>query len=254
MFSTISGQYFAGHRKPLAGPDGPAPPPVAGSGIAIYAPGGATDGSTAMTDQGGVLTSMVAPQPVTVVTSPSPAYMVAPGGIGSYNLFSSVTPISPSAQHQGSITLWLYIPSANVAASSSSYCVSYSGPAFDGIYMFGTSDSVKNITLHVTTNGQSSNNTQVVPSTYYLPKDQWFMLTYVYIMNNTAPSSVWYNDTLVHTWTHINDFVSSGSFALIMELFGSWRARFNSFRIRDTGYTQAEVTSKFTSERSYYGV
>jgi hypothetical protein len=253
MLSTISGIYFAGHRKPVATAVGPAPPPVAGSGIAISVPGSATNGSTSIVDQGGILATMTAPAPVTVVTSPSPAYMVAPSGMGNYNLQSTIS-LTPSSQKQGSITMWLYIPSASVGANTGSYAVTYAGPAFDGIYMFGESDSSKNITLKATTNGQSWNNVQTVPAPNYLPRDRWFMLTYVFIMNNTAPSSVWYDDTLVHTWTHPSDNMSGGTYNVAMDMFGSWGGRFNSFRIRDTGYTQAEVTAKFAAERSYYGV
>jgi hypothetical protein len=80
------------------------------------------------------------------------------------------------------------------------------------------------------------------------------MLTYVYLINNTGLSSVWYNDTLVHSWTHGSDSMYVGTYNLDLGMFGSWAARFNNFMIRDTGYTQAEVTAKFTAERSYYGV
>lgn len=253
MLSTISGIYFAGHRKGATGGGTVPPPPSGGNGVYVTLPGSATNNSTTVIDQGGALTSMTAPAALTVVTSPTPAYMRAPSGLGGYNL-SSTVPMSPSSQHQGSVTVWLYIPSASVGPNSGSYCISYAGPAFDGIYLFAESDSFQNITLKATTNGQSSNNVQTVPSSYYLPKDQWFMLTYVYIMNNTAPSSVWYNDTLVHTWTHINDSMATGTYTLTMDVFGSWGSRFNGFMVRDTGYTQAQVTAKFASERSYYGV
>lgn len=252
MLSTISGYYFAGHTPIQMS----VTPPPSGSGSVNFSiPGSATNGGLTVTNLG---TSTNVPQftatsPLTVVTSPTPAYMIAPGGLSGVSIPSSDL-MTPSSQRQGAVTMWLYVPSANVVANNSAACISYAGQNFDGIYMFGTSDSSKNIRLHVTTNGQASNNTQIVPLPYYLPKDQWVMLTFVYIMNNTAPSSVWYNDTLVHSWTHQADAMSPGTYNLQMDLFGFWRGRVNNVMITTAGYTQAQVSAKFTSERSYYGV
>jgi hypothetical protein len=151
--------------------------------------------------------------------------------------------------------MWMYLPTTTVVASQTDIRFIRNEEPFSarGIYISVDTDASKNATLRILMNGMTNNSVvQSVPT--YMPKNVWFMLTINYIINNTNPTSVWFNSTLVHQWTHGADTLPQNTYYLSLSMLNQWSMRFNNYQMLGTGMTQASVNAKFTAERSYYGV
>jgi hypothetical protein len=249
MFSSVSGLYFSGHTAP----PGIVPVPYNDEIHYVFPGSVLNNGSTLRSMTSNPYNLAAYPPYITTSSTPTPAYMRFPSSVSSL-LNSPSLSITPSSDHQGTVTVWMYIPTASVTANASNIrLLWYQVPStFDGIYLFAQSDASKNVKLTATTNGFQTDNPQLVPTN--MPRDVWFMLTYVYIMNNTLPSSVWFNNTMVHTWTHPVDTMTQSTYYLTLSMLQQWAVRFNNFQMLGRGMTQAEVNAKFANERSYYGV
>lgn len=249
MFSTISGQYFAGHNVP------PATIPVPFNDELQYInPGSLFNNNQTLRSTTTVPYSIsIFPSAVAPLT-PTPAYIVIPS-IVSATINGPTASVSPSSTVQRTITMWMYLPTTTVTANKtdSRFIHDEEPNSGRGLYLKASTDASKNVTLRIQMNGITNHSVFQSPSTY-MPKNVWFMFTICYIINNTYPSSVWFNNTLVHQWTHGADTLPQNSYYLSTFILNEWSTRFNNYQMLGRGMTQADVSAKFAAERSYYGV
>ena len=249
MFSSISGLYFAGHTVPSI----PVPVPINDELQYIF-PGSVFNGGQTIRSTTSIPYSVSVFPAATTVSAPTPAYMVFPSTVSS-TLNSPTASVSPSSIFQRTITLWMYLPTTTVVANQTDirFIRGEEPGSGRGIYISVSTDASKNATLRILMNGIT--NTSVVQSVpTYMPKNVWFMLTINYIINNTNPTSVWFNSTIVHQWTHGADTLPQNTYYLSFPMLNQWAMRFNNCQLLGRGLTQAEVSAKFAAERSYYGV
>lgn len=248
MLSSISGIYFAGHRALAAS----VPVPYNDELQYIY-PGSVFNGGQTIRSTTSNPYEISAFPTATTSSAPLPAYMIFPS-IVSTTLNGYSQSVSPSSDFQRTITMWMYLPTTTVTANAidARLVRNETGSGSSGIKLLVSTDASKNVTLNVFLGGATTSNTIVIPS--YMPKNTWFMLTVSYIINNTFPTSVWYNNTLVYQWTHAADTSPQVIYYLSVAMLNQWSMRFNNYQMLGIGMTQASVNAKFTAERAYYGV
>lgn len=250
MLSSISGHYFAGHNVPV----GEVPVPFNDELQYIFPGSVFNNGSTVRSTTTVTYSVTAYPPYVTTSSTPTPAYMIFPDMV-SATLNSYQASVSPSSDLQRTISVWMYIPTASVIANRTNVrLVTNETPDLTkGIKLRVSSDASKNLTLSVIMGSDTiSNTTYTVPT--LMPRDTWFMLTISYIMNNTYPTSVWFNDILAHQWTYGADTMPQVTYYLTVGMLSQWSVRFNNYQMLGVGMMPVDVSAKFAAERSYYGV
>ena len=243
MLSSISGQCFAGHWNPgiVLPPSGQlqlyfdvADPSYTGGGV-LYNLGDSTGDDLGFSGFG-------AP---TYEPTP-PAYLSVPFN----TLFISSTPqdVRLSTTATRTMSIWFYLPTGLTPQIADIMTNNNVGATFDGAYIQVYQDGL----LHFNTNGNQK-NTWVDP--YTMPRDEWKMLTFVYIASDTVPNRAYVNGVLVGSYLHgldtVDQFYGNN---LRISTVGGYGGRWSQAKVWNYGLSGQQILDEFTATRGYFGV
>lgn len=243
MLSSISGQYFAGHWNP-----GIVPPPSGQLQMYFniadpsYTGGGTIDNLGAASSNDLAFSGFGSP---TYVSTP-PAYVSVPFN----TLFLGQTPqdVRLNTTIARTMSIWFYVPTGLLPPMIDIMTNNNVGSTFDGAYIQMYQDD----RLHFSTNGNQQNPFM---NPYNMPRDQWKMITFVYIASATIPCRAYINGALVGTYLHGTDTVDQlWQNDLRISAGGGYGGRWSQAKVWDYGLSDAQILAEFTATRGYFGV